>query len=411
MSEIQARKALVGATLLSGLGLLIAASSPLDWVLSGSLIAMSEAQRRKDKYEYQECVGGLLDWGTESIHYAGTNLSAQLGVEHQAHKLISAAVDQLPFGDAIAGLFAKKNLPDEFINSIERKATLIAGESGDGKTFLLHWRVQRFMQAHPDGEIIICDPDYGSGHGDQKNDWFGLPLDKVIITEPDAIHDAVLLVAAKLDQRVEQAKQGVKHSPLLLVIDEWTTLVGDWSSTQLEAILTKLRKINRKGLKQNVFCTIGTHSLAVSEASMPKGFLRDWQALFLWSAAQQADNYRNLGIPAYRIDEAVEQISGMPQTVGGKRSAIAYVDKSLQLVGIPQLKLSDERVTSPTDEAQLWLEEVRPRLEAELSATGKLTYTRAWELAEGNARDRRKDNPRYLAIRSLVDSLKNSEQK
>jgi len=407
MTDNTNERAMIGAVAVAGLGLIITAASPLDWVLALTLLGMGEARRRKCKADIEQCFTGLIEWGAESIHYASGELSAATGLGDVRAKLISAACDQLPMGEQIARLFAQKSLPDDFISSIERRASLIVGESGDGKTFLLHWRVQRFIQAHPDGEIIICDPDYGSGHGTQKNDWFGLPLDRVVHTEPDAIADAILLTSTKLDERVAAAKDGVKHKPLLLIVDEWTTLVQDWSSNQVESILSKLRKINRKGLKQNIYLTVGTHSLAVSEAMMPQAFIRDWQALFLWSAAQQIDNYNNLGIARYRVTDAVDQISQTPQNVGGKRSAVAYVDKSLSLVGIPHLELTTERVESAADDAQLWADEWRDRLRAELESEGKLSYAAAWKLTGEPGNGRRNDNPRYVALKAVVDALKN----
>ena len=153
-TESQA-KALTGAVTIAGIGLIVVASSWLDWILVLVLLAMAESQRKRNDYALEDCVACLLDWGTEAIHLVNQRIGETLRFEQVRSRLISAAVNQLPMGEQIAAMFEKRKLSSDVLPQLLRRCSFVVGESGDGKTHVLHWLAQEFIRGNPNGEILI----------------------------------------------------------------------------------------------------------------------------------------------------------------------------------------------------------------------------------------------------------------
>jgi hypothetical protein len=144
------------------------------------------------------------------------------------------------------------------------------------------------------------------------------------------------------------------------------------------------------------------HSLAVNQSYIPRGLVQHLEVLFLWRAAQNADNFSNLPISHSAAQDVTEAFKDYPRELGGVRSAIAFFNRELSIKGIPHLNVDVELV--PEDSGSVaWAEQFR---DAILAANGSLSATKAWEQIAGQkAYQRKAENPEWIAFRDLVNSI------
>ena len=163
-----------------------------------------------------------------------------------------------------------------------------------------------------------------------------------------------------------------------------------------------LKNIIHRGLKQGVQCVLGMHSLAVNQSYIPKGLVQHLEVLFLWRAAQNADNFSNLPISPSAAQDVTEAFKDYPRELGGVRSAIAFLNRELTIKGIPHLNVDVELVPGDV-EATAWAEQFRAAI---VALDGKGSASKAWESIAGQSgKDRRKDNANWVAFRDLVNEI------
>lgn len=398
---------------IAGLGLSILVGAGRVWHLAAGagLVAMAEIHRAKRDYTYGEVWKGSCTAVDDLFDSTNKELSPVFNrVRGQRQRLVTSALSQVPMGQVIADRMAQRGqLSTNWVGEFSRRSACIVGESGDGKTHTLLWRLAEFIKANPQGQLHVCDIDYGSGHGDGSNTWLGLPLESVVHTEDSEILETILTVSEEVSQRAHETKLAIaagepkpEYQPILLLVDEWVVTAEMWSKAQRETALSALKNIVHRGLKQGVQCVLGMHSLAVNQSYIPKGLVQHLEVLFLWRAAQNGDNFSNLPISPSAAQEVTEAFKGYPRELGGVRSAIAFLNRELTIKGIPHLNVDVELVPGDA-EATAWAEQFRADIAA---LNGKSSASKAWESIAGQtAKDRRKDNPNWVAFRDLVNEI------
>lgn len=419
-------KFIIGGLLASGIGLFVFANSTAQWIGCVAAWGTAEAMRSRRKLSYSEVVQGSLGYSQEILGEVAETVSPVTdAIERQRVQLLTSALKQMPMGDRIAEQFINKTgLKSDWFDSFESRPFAVCGESGDGKTFLLKYRVQRFLQANPDGELLICDIDYGSSHkGSEPNTWFGLPVGKVVQIEPEDITATLKYVADELETRAKASHQTEGNSPvkkpLLLVIDEWVSYFQSLSNKEQDAAIELIRKFNVRGLKQNVFVVLGLHSLAVGETGLDKALIRKFDVLMLRRAAQEPDNYDNIGATRDRVSAAIDRIKGLPKVIKGLRPCVVYADKDLSVKALPHLEVNEaiELVATPEpiDPDQQWIDEIwTAELQAKIVARiaerireekQPIAYREFTLLAGLNSSYRKTGNRRYELLKERIDAL------
>ncbi|PSN13965.1 hypothetical protein C7293_13815 [filamentous cyanobacterium CCT1] len=372
---------------------------------------MAEIHRAKRDYAYGEVWSGSCQAVDDLFESTNKELAPVFNrVRGQRQRLVTSALSQVPMGQVIADRMAQKGqLSTDWVDEFSRRSACIVGESGDGKTHTLLWRLAEFIKANPQGQLHVCDIDYGSGHGDGSNTWLGLPLESVVHTEDGEILETVLAVSDEVSQRAHETKLAIaagepkpEYQPILLLIDEWVVTAEMWTKAERETALSALKNIVHRGLKQGVQCVLGMHSLAVNQSYIPKGLVQHLEVLFLWRAAQNTDNFSNLPISPSAAQDVTEAFKGYPRELGGVRSAIAFLNRELTIKGIPHLNVDVELVPDDAG-AAAWAEQFRAAI---VAANGSMSATKAWEKIAGQkAYQRKAENAEWIAFRDLVNSV------
>lgn len=429
----KAECAIVAGMFGSAVGLCIVASNAWHWVGGFALWGAAESVRCRRNMEYVEVFKGAVEYTQEVLgDVSQSAIPATRFVEQQKTKLIAEALRQMPMGDRIADNFiAQQGLSVDWFQGFEKRSAVVCGESGDGKSYLLNWRVQRFLESHPDGELYICDPDYGSSHaGSEPNTWFGLPVGSVVQIDESDIFNAIIHVSSEVSRRAKATAAAAqagnpkpRYRPLLLVCDEW---VSFWSSLEdelKEDILKALVNIINRGIKQDgVTFILGIHDLSVGDnkggSGLPVALLNKLEVLLLYRASQNSLNYRNLAARQSQVDEVLKRMAALPRVIRDRRPVAVYSDKQLTVKALPHLDVKAIELVAPDepiDPDQQWFAEVwTPELEAKLSLRiaqrvqeGKqaIALTEFWKLAGQISRDQRSDNPRYALFKERVNKL------
>jgi len=405
------------------------ASSAWGWVGGMGAWGMGEALRSRRKMEYSEVWSGALGYSQDAIgDLSVVTAPITRKLETEKVRLVVSALKQLPLGDRIADSFiAQQGLSTDWFEGFEQRSAIVCGESGDGKSYLLNWRVQRFLQTHPEGILHICDPDYGSSHaGSEPNIWLGLPVGPVVQIETADILNTILEVSDVVSDRAKRTATAVKNGdpkpafkPLLLVIDEWVSLWDSLDDSNQGLILKALTNIINRGLKQgHVTFIAGLHDLSVGSSGMPQSLLRKVEILLLHRAAQSERNYSNLDVVKKDRDAAIAKLQAIPRVVKKLRPVVVFTDKTLSVRALPHLEVTPIELVAPTepiDPDQVWLDEVwTAELEFSLVKLindrilgGKqpIALSESWQKAGQSQRDQRKENPRYILFRDRVENL------
>ena len=409
---------IMGGLFAGSMVLCIQASSAWGWMGGIGAWCAGEALRKSKSLTYDQVVKGSFDWAQDAVGEVGAIASpATRYLETQKNaggKYVTPSI-----AEKLAESFvASQGLTTDWFNGFERRSAVLCGESGDGKTFLLNWRVQRFLEAHPEGELYICDPDYGSAHeGAEPNTWMGLPVGPVVQIDNVDIFNTICQVS----DTVKAGAPKPSFRPLLLVIDEW---VSFWDSLddedQQDIVLKALTNIINRGLKQGgVTFVLGLHDLAVGSSGLPQSLLRKVEVLLLWRAAQSERNYNNLDVQKRQRDETIARLSTLPKVVRGLRPCAVFTDKTLSVRALPELQMNPVQYIAPDapiDPDQQWVDELwTHELEARLSmrmaervSQGKsaVAWTDFWVNVAGQpSKDQASANPRYQIFKRRVDEL------
>lgn len=429
----KAECAIVAGMFGSAVGLCIVASNAWHWVGGFALWGAAEAVRCRRNMEYAEVFQGAVEYTQEILGDVGqVAIPVSRYVEQQRTKLVVDALRQLPMGDRIAENFiAKQGLSTEWFEGFEKRSAVVCGESGDGKSYLLNWRVQRFLEAHPDGEIYVCDPDYGSSHaGSEPNTWFGLPVGSVVQIDEADIYNTIIHVSQEVSRRAKATAAAAqagnpkpKYRPLLLICDEWVSFWSVLEDELKEDILKALVNIVNRGIKQDgVTFLLGIHDLSVGDnkggSGLPVALINKLEVLLLYRASQNSLNFRNLAARPAQVDEVLKRMGQLPRVVRDRRPVAVYSDKQLTVKALPHLDVKAiELVASdePINPDQQWLAEVwTAELEAKLTIRiaqriqeqkQAIALTEFWKMAGQISRDQRSDNPRYTLFKERVNKL------
>ncbi|MDX2213751.1 MAG: hypothetical protein SFY66_10745 [Oculatellaceae cyanobacterium bins.114] len=425
-----AEKLVIGSLFAASFTMCVTASSAYHWLGGFSMWGVGEALRSRRKLEYVDVFRGSSQYLQEAIGDLNeVALPASQAIAQGKQRLVISALKQMPMGEKLADQFiAKQGLETDWFKGFEKRSAIVCGESKDGKTHLLLWRVQRFLQQHPDAEIYIADPDYGSSHeGADPNTWFNLPVGKVVFIEMTDIEAVIHMVAGEVATRARKTADAIKQGrskpqfkPILLLVDEWISFKDSLEEKALEEIIKSLRNICNRGIKQgNVTFLLGLHDLSVGSSGIPRALLKLLEVLLLYRASQSKRNYDNLD--TNQVDEVIRQMGNVPKVVKDLRPCVVFTDKALSVKALPALHIeqvefvdeADEAVTDPDQEwfNQLWTSELEAKIlkrMLERVSEGKqaIAITEFWVTVAGQSRKEMKaTNQKYLLFKSKIEAL------
>ena len=332
-------------------------------VLRSDAIALQE--RMAANHAYQQAVAesmaqlNLYHWvKAQPVQYHSALLTEHDLWQFEPQPAMVAAAANTPAPGAIAvqvgGVIDQPSILQQleqdtaldttWFNDWERRSGIVCGESGDGKTKLLVYMLARFLEQQR-GEVYICDPDYGSSHGDSEpNNWLGLKLGTHISVNPADVLTMVGHVSAVVDRRADQTAIAIsqgqpkpQYPPVLLILDEAPAVMAQLPKEAQEQVKLAIANILRRGLKQNVTFKLGTQTLAVGSLGLTQDLLRQIETVVLWRAAQVCENFANLGINKSAVEAAVGAIAQLPRKVGGVFACVTYLGKNLEVRGIPEI--------------------------------------------------------------------------
>lgn len=291
-------------------------------------------------------------------------LSPQSMPEIEAEVIPAPQVQQESVVDAVARM-VEQNLDTEWFKKwASENCGIICGQSGDGKSFLLcNVLLKEFLRRNSDetgklnAKIWICDPDYGSSHGDSPpNTWLGMPLDSVVYTEYKDIYNTVMHVSGEVNRRVQITKLAIANKepqpifePGLLILDELPNIVAGLKDER-DDFLDAIKNILRRGKKQNILFKCGTQTLAVGSTHITKEVLQQIEVVMLYSSAQVADNYNNIGVDGDDVKEVLRQIKPLPRRLGDKFVCVTFLNKELRIKGIPSIKAVEVEGATPAQD-------------------------------------------------------------
>jgi hypothetical protein len=240
---------------------------------------------------------------------------------------------------------ASEELAIDWFPQWAKRCGAIVGETGDGKSFLLtNIVLAGFIREHGDrGSVYICDPDYGSSHGDSPpNTWLDLEVGRHVFIDAAQCFSVLLKISKLVDDRAEATATAVskkeakpKFDPALFIMDEVPALMGMWTEAEQKEAVKAIANILRRGLKQSITFKLGTQTLAVGSLCIPKNVLQQLEIVMLWRAAQMPDNYVNIGLQPGKAGAIVDQVSLYPQKTNDRYVCVRFADKKLQISGIP----------------------------------------------------------------------------
>jgi len=275
--------------------------------------------------------------------------------------MLELEAEVIPKPDFDSQLSVTEQYAQDVENSIDvdwfaewgKRSGIVCGESQDGKSFLLvNVVLTSFLKENgKSSKVYICDPDYGSAHeGQDPNTWLDLPVGKVVYIDVNDIYKCVLRVSKIVDERATETSITVQNKqpkpvfePVLLIVDEEPMVAARLTDEQLSKFVDALTNILNRGIKQNVTFKMGSQTLAVGAKGkggtrLQMDILRKVEMVLLWRAAQSAENYKNLDIRPDVLKGVMDELLPLPKILGSKRLCVTYLDKQLQIAGIPTVK-------------------------------------------------------------------------
>jgi len=302
------------------------------------------------------------------VQYPSIEVQAQ-AIESEQLIMPSGLMAQATLDQSIAD-FAAQELSIDWFPKWSKRSGIVVGESRDGKSYMLcNIVLSGFIKEHgDDGEVRICDPDYGSSHDDSPpNVWLRLEVGRHIFIKAHDCLKVILSTSKAIDDRVEQTgiaareeRPKPKFSPILLIVDELPELMAKWTEDEQSIAVRALSNILRRGLKQNITFKLGTQTLAVGTAKapglgIPKAIVQQTEIVILWRSAQVADNYQNLGLQPGKASELVDQVSLYPHKVDDRFVCVRWAEKRLSIAGIPvvaPVQIVDEKSPQGQEEPE-----------------------------------------------------------
>ena len=253
---------------------------------------------RRKKVDPVDGAFGVLGVAGDALHGVAEYTAEAPKVVEQVQKVVKGQKPILPSIQALA-----QQNEDEAIavkrRNLLRSAIVLAPQKS-GKTRYLLDDVQAFMGLG-EGELLICDPNYGSSHdGEKPNTWYGLPVNEfVFISEDDClrvIHKASQIVAQRQLERQDPANVAagktaadLGHTPILLLVDEESMVASrfaldDFKEQKVE-FQSDIRNLLQRGHKQNVFIKLVCHDYTTATTQLPQTFFAQADLIVLGAAA------------------------------------------------------------------------------------------------------------------------------
>lgn len=376
--------------------------------------ALSVHQRKALRWaDYSE----TTDWLMDEVGASLTELAIVPSFPPIAQRL---AVKMLPpkyrsQAETLLEAYTDTDWLDEALS----KALIVCGSTGDGKTILLQYLVAYLLQANPETELTIVDPDYGSSHGDSEpNTWLGLPPEQFIVMDEGAGAQVFLDAAKLVKQRSSETSEAIRkgktkprYYPRLVVTDEALDVLDSDS----EDFPAAIRLVLFRGLKQKVRAVWGVQSLLCKQLHLDETQINQVNIVLLGRAAYDKQNLNKLGLTSGKADEAIARLKQIRKMPGCQRACLARINGEISIRVIPHIDLSQLVVELPEQADPIeswWSEVVTPEAIAKVQALIKASpgskQTRiqamaAFGLIETNCRRGRPHYERYQRFKQHYD--------
>jgi hypothetical protein len=285
-------------------------------------------------------------------------------INFDAVRLVSKAVQQTPLSKYLEFDLAERHqINADWIvraftlnNHTKRVRSLgLMGEPGDGKTMLQRYLIYLFLRQNPDGEVYVHDSQLQYHLKENPDFWLGLEQGKHLFITPAELVSLV----DKVRRRVLEASP----IPTLLVIDEFNNTLPLVKESQRDSVLEGLRAIKDQGGKHRIQFVLSTQAGSVGEAGINQAFMRSLDWCIFRQSLLTGGIIRNLGLRDKAQDafkRLSDELEGMPLEINGHRPVITYLDKEIELNGVPDLSGLPKRIEllSPDDEGKAWLKSI-----------------------------------------------------
>ena len=215
---------------------------------------------------------GLGSWLRTYLDIGSTLLTLGDSVQVDPTKL---QVEGLPspleeWFAAIADSGTDPTTPNFWTQERALNSSVILGGRGSGKTYLASWKAATIASAGVD--LKLSDIHYGAG----DHVWLdGMDRDafekSILIQSAQDTYLAILSLQSELASRIERkaTDERARH----LIIEEWTSVIADWSEEQLANAVKALRYIADSGRKFGIDVTLILHDLTQTRTGLNEGLL------------------------------------------------------------------------------------------------------------------------------------------
>ncbi|MEM9449183.1 MAG: hypothetical protein AAGA75_11690 [Cyanobacteria bacterium P01_E01_bin.6] len=295
------------------------------------------------------------------------------------------------------------------------KSEMIVAPQKSGKTRLLLWYVQSFLESHPEGQVIILDINYGSAHDDEKpNTWFDLPVDEIVFIDSatclKALHSTNQLVIDRENERksnLNARASDLGHHPILLVFDEepgvaFAELDGEENTAKKKEFQGAMRYLIQRGHKQNVFVKVVVHDTTTGTTQLPQSLFTQFDLLLLGAAAITPKYLQYCDVDK----KSIEDVKSARET--NERAYIARRNGEVTINPMPFIPEPSgiEYVVDHSDPwLDEWLTEERAIALESLPDDARVKADVAMGVFGLSSSQCRNDNPNYVRIKEIWAQL------
>lgn len=228
-----------------------------------------------------------------------------------------------------------------WLAKFKKKAGIITGITGDGKTTFLLSLVRDYIESGGN-HLRISDIDYLMSHeGSEPNDWFGLPENDFISTTYEAILQDLRRFSKLFDDRIKEQRNNKESSKkwkwALHVIDEFPGFIAEAKDRgDYDEVVAMIKKLLNRGLKGRIRCAYGAQNLSFTDSGISLSAQESFNIVLLGSAALNENYLERIGVKnSKKRNELIEQVKAL--RAKGKYVAIVRIEQVVSIEILPDL--------------------------------------------------------------------------
>lgn len=303
-------------------------------------------------------------------------------------------------------------------NSIHAKIT---GATGSGKTYLAWDYLASWVERHQGkGQVLIGDINYLKPDNNGKvNDWLGIDRSRVYDSTV-RILDLFAYLKEQLDERIklcqvllDKAREKdptanhidiSKVEPMLIVIDEYSSLVADilvsegkeWLQENFYPVLKQCRAYKMQFLLLD-------QTNAKNQSEMPLAIASQFSKMVIAKGDIDDSELKYLGVTGDYKNQLLSQVEQLVSS--GKRVAIAQIGEGkARTITLPDLSNFNYRF-APKPDYERWLDQHKSTIIQLIKEGKKKTNIVQYLKDQGdrNLARQSSDNPYYQALSEFYD--------